>query len=196
MGNYAVTADVKDFLGITTANIDQDENINRAIDAAEKLIERATGRVFTLSASASARTFAPYPYESELTLDDVGSTTGLVIETGTFGSSAWETVASTDYETGPENAIAKGVPITVLLKPTGWGGSSLARVRVTAKWGWPDIPSEVVQATILQAARLHKRKDSPGGMYGSADWGFSRVSKVDPDVMSLIQHLMLPGFGG
>lgn len=195
MGSYAGISDVKEFLGIESSNIQNDQNIERAIDAAEKLIERTTGRVFTLSASATARTFATSPCETDLIIDDVGTLTGLVVETGTFGSSTWDTVADTDYEVGPVNAIARGVPVTVVLRPSGWGTGN-SRVRVTAKWGWPEVPADVIQATILQAVRLLKRKDSPGGVYGSADWGLIRVSKVDPDVMALVQHFMIPGFGG
>jgi hypothetical protein len=67
------------------------------------------------------------------------------------------------------------------------------RVRVTAKWGWPAVPDTVVQATLIQASRLYRRKDSPEGVLGSAEWGTVRLGRVDPDVYALIQQLILPG---
>lgn len=190
---YATTSEVKEFLGIEGTNLQNDNNLQIALDAASKLIDNETGRIFTLASSATARTFVPTG-DDTLTVDDIGSTTGLVVELGSFGSTTW--TATTDYELNPLNAITQGRPATGLVRPSGWGYSSYSRVRVTAKWGYPTTPSEVEQATILQAARLWKRKDSPGGVYGSSEWGFSRVSKVDPDVMALIQHLVVPGFGG
>jgi hypothetical protein len=57
------------------------------------------------------------------------------------------------------------------------------------------VPDEVVQATLLQAGRLYRRKDSPEGVTGSADWGMVRLPRLDPDVMALIEPYMLPGFG-
>ncbi|MDX2921298.1 hypothetical protein PV370_25695, partial [Streptomyces sp. NE06-03C] len=70
-----------------------------------------------------------------------------------------------------------------------------AGVQVTARWGWPAVPDEIVQATLIQAARLYKRKDSPEGVTGSAEWGVVRLSRRDPDVWALIEHYVLPGFG-
>lgn len=192
---YVTLADVKSVSGMSSTDATRDDLLNYAINAATKLIDNETGRKFTLDTSATARTFTPNAFEDVLILDDIGSTTGLVVETGSFGSTTWDTLASTDYEVSPVNAIAKGKPITGLYRPTGWGYSPYVRVRVTAKWGWPSIPDEVVQACLIQALRLFKRKDSAEGVLGSTDFGFSRVSKADPDVRNLIAHLVIPGFG-
>jgi hypothetical protein len=51
------------------------------------------------------------------------------------------------------------------------------------------------EATLIQALRLYKRKDSPEGVLGSAEWGTVRVSRLDPDVAKLVESLVLPGFG-
>lgn len=49
---------------------------------------------------------------------------------------------------------------------------------------------EVVQAVLLQAARLYKRRLSPEGVAGWDDLGAIRVMTRDPDVDRLIeQHL-------
>jgi hypothetical protein len=43
--------------------------------------------------------------------------------------------------------------------------------------------------------RLFRRKDSPEGVTGSAEWGVVRLSRRDPDVWVLIEPYILPGFG-
>jgi hypothetical protein len=61
-------------------------------------------------------------------------------------------------------------------------------VRVTARFGWPEVPVAVREATILQASRLFTRLDSPLGVAGFGDMGAMRVSRfVDPDVEMLLQ---------
>lgn len=184
-------------VGMKSDDTTRDPLIGAAITAASKLIDNETGRTFGLAGSATQRIFVPNACEDTLIVDDIGALTGLVVETGSFGEDTWTSLTnSVDFEVSPLNALAMSRPVTSLVKPTGWGSTRLARVRVTAKWGWPAVPDEVVQAALIQAIRLFKRKDSPEGVLGSTDFGFTRVSKMDPDVMSLISHLVLPGFGG
>jgi len=67
-----------------------------------------------------------------------------------------------------------------------WEGR--ATVRVEATYGWPAVPAPVKTATILQAARLWTRYDSPLGVAGFGEMGAMRVSfKADPDVSMLLQ---------
>ncbi len=187
---YTTTDIVSAALGLDSTDTTRDTEIQAAIDAAEDMIDKHCGRTFSLAASASARTFVP-DGSGCLVVDDIGSTTGLVVETGTRGSSTW--TATTDFESTPLNAIAKGRPITGLDYFGTWGGP-YSRVRVTAKWGWPTVPKAVSQAATLQATRLFKRKDSPEGVLGGPDFGFTRVSRLDPDVAALLARYVLPGF--
>lgn len=173
----------------------RDDLLNGDLAAASRGIDAHCGRRFWLDQSATAREF---PVDGRvvcdrrtgryrLLLDDMGSTSGLVVEIG--GDSTWTVVA--DYRTEPRNALADSEPITALSRLGGWGCDE---VRVTARWGWPTIPDVVVKATLLQAARLYRRKDSPEGVVGNAEWGTVRVSRIDPDVQALVSHLVLPGF--
>jgi hypothetical protein len=61
-------------------------------------------------------------------------------------------------------------------------------VQVTAAWGWSADPAAVVNATLIQAARIFKRRTSPEGVVGGfQDFGAVRVSsRMDPDVMDLL----------
>ncbi|WP_329274774.1 phage gp6-like head-tail connector protein [Streptomyces sp. NBC_01451] len=193
---YTTTATLK--LALNSSDSTRDDLLTAAIAAASRGIDKNCGRRFYLDGAVSVRTYNPeirtvcYETGELLIVDDIGSATGLVVETGNVGGTY---TAVTDYETWPENALAQGAPITGLLRYSGtWGSSGTARIQVTAKWGWPATPEEITQATILQALRLYKRKDSPEGVLGSAEWGAVRVGRVDPDVYELCKRFMLPGF--
>lgn len=191
---YITNADLKESLGISSSDSTKDDIVTYAVNAAISFIDNYTGRTFDLAGSATSRIYVP-DGEQLLLVDDIGSITGLVVESGDITGTSWTTVDTSTYEIYPLNAITKGKPVTGLALLTNWAANPYARIRVTAKWGWPAVPDEIAQAALLQAARLFKRKDSPGGMYGSADFGFSRVSKADPDVVSLIAPFVRHGFG-
>lgn len=177
----------------------REELLQRALTAASRSIDSSTGRRFWLDEEPVPRTYrlqgriAVEDDGEVLLVHDIGSIDGLVVETGSGGS--WTTLSG--YETTPDNALVLGRPITGLLQVNGfWGwGVSTTRVRVTARYGWPEVPEEIVQATLIQASRLYKRKDSPEGVTGSAEWGVVRLSRRDPDVWNLIEQYVLPGFG-
>ena len=194
---YATLATLKRLLNLETADTTSDDLLTQALEAASRGIDRMCGRRFWLDPAPVARTFNPsgrtVATESgdRLVVNDLGSVTGLTVETGSGGSYS----AVTTYETGPDNALADARPVTSLLSLGGSWGYGAARVRITGRWGWPAVPAEVVQATQIQALRLYRRKDSPDGVTGSAEWGVVRLSRVDPDVYTLVQHLTLPGFG-
>lgn len=148
---------------------------------------------FWLDGTASARVYRPdgrlvHDRDGErLLVDDIGSTSGLVVETSTDGTT-WSTVAASEYETAPDNALADGYPVTSIrrLMASWTAGNRRGRIRVTARWGWPSVPSVVAEATLLQATRLYMRKDSPEGIAGGEAWGGIRVARVDPDVAALL----------
>lgn len=192
-------------LALNSTDATRDDLLSAAIRAASRGIDRNCGRRFYLDPTPSARTYIPtdrviredtggllaFGASELLIVDDIGSTDGLIVETGVAGG---DFTAVTDFEVLPENALAKGLPLTGLLRTAGYWGYRTSRVRVTARWGWPQVPDEVVEATKIQALRLYRRKDSPEGILGSAEWGAVRVGRIDPDVYELTKHLVLPGF--
>ncbi|TLQ45755.1 head-tail connector protein [Streptomyces marianii] len=193
--NYATLADLKARLKI--ADEVRDELLEQALTSASRSIDKLTGRRFWLDAAAEPRTISPLRRTvvdedgSHLLIKDLGSLDDLVVEVGR--GSAWSDVTEW-VEPEPTEALDEQQPVTSLLLVSGaWPRGGGMRVRVTGKWGWPEVPDVVTEATLLQANRLFKRKDSPEGVLGSAEWGVIRVSRVDPDVHSLVQHLVLPG---
>lgn len=195
---YITLAQLKEALRRPGAVEDGDDLLELHIRAASRGIDDHTGRRFWIDDAASARTFRPMAasvWDGDghlLLVDDIAVTTGLVVESGSV-SGGWSAV--TDYEVYPDNALSKNKAITGLRVQSGWPCYSGARVRITAVWGWPEVPDVVEQAALIQATRLSKRKDSPEGVIGSAEWGGMRLAKLDPDVKELLKDYELPGFG-
>ncbi|MFJ6645773.1 head-tail connector protein [Streptomyces sp. NPDC091290] len=193
---YVTLEELKAHLGVEADDTSRDVLLNRARVSASRSIDKTTGRRFWLDADPVQRVFNPRGRvvredDGDLFLvDDIGDLEGLTVETGS--GSSWSAV--TDYETSPDNALADGKPIDGLLRPLGTWGSATARLRVTAKFGWPAVPDAVAEAALIQASRLYKRKDSPEGIIGSAEWGVRNLSRRDPDVWALIEPFILPGF--
>ncbi|MYV64440.1 phage gp6-like head-tail connector protein [Streptomyces sp. SID2131] len=194
--SYGTTAALKERLGIEAADTSRDTLLAAALAAASRGIDKATGRRFWLDEQPVQRTYrtagrvARHDDGELLLVDDIGSAE-LIVETG----QGLSYTAVTDYETSPDNAAADGVAVTGLLRVrAAWGASTVSRVRITARFGWPTVPDDITEATLIQAARLYRRKDSPEGVTGSAEWGVVRLSRRDPDVWNLIEPYVLPGF--
>ncbi|MFG2899529.1 phage gp6-like head-tail connector protein [Streptomyces zaomyceticus] len=197
MTDYGSVAALKQRLNIRADDTSVDTLLAAALAAASRGIDKATGRRFWLDPDPEVRTYrtarrVARQDDGELLLvDDIGDLTGLVVEAGSGG--AFSTV--TGYETSPDNALADGRPVTGLLRVLGSWGPATTRVRITARFGWPTVPDDITEAALIQAARLYRRKDSPEGVTGSAEWGVVRLSRRDPDVWNLIEPFTLPGFG-
>lgn len=183
---YASLAQLKAELGIGDSA--RDTLLTRKLNAASLAVNGYTKRPdgFWLAAAATTRVF-DLPGQlldgKTVLVDDIGSLTDLAIATGTSGAFT----AVTGYDTTVGNALAQGRAIETIYLPGGWPAWSGQQLQITARWGWPVVPADVVEATIIEAMRLYKRKDSPEGVIGSADWGAIRMSRVDPDFASLLQ---------
>lgn len=195
MATYASLSLIKAAMKIATT--DRDTLLTQALTAASRQIDAWTGRRpdgLTLDAGATARTYdvgGRTVVRSDgrvlLMIDEIGSTSGLTVETG--DGTTWAAV--TDYRTDPTNALADSRPITGLTGVGRWAGAD--QVQVTARWGWPATPDEIVQACLLQAQRLYSRKDSPDGIRGGADFQAIRLGRMDPDVRELLAPYVQAG---
>lgn len=189
--DYTDVATLKGAMHIT--DTERDELLASAVASASRSIDKMCGRRFWLDGAASARRLNPHNKVltdsdgQRLLVPDIGSLDNLLVEVGS--GSSWTDVTSSVEVAEPE---LEGWPYTSLLRWT-WPVGLRMRVRVTARWGWPSVPDEISQAALIQASRLFKRKDSPEGVMGSADWGVIRVSRTDPDVAALIGPYVLSG---
>jgi len=161
------------------------------IEAASRTVDDICHRTFSLADTATARTFSPST-ALVCMVDDIGSTSGLVVKiddalTGTFD------LTVTDYTPQPDNALARGVPITKLMAyDTYWPSDLRPTVQVTARWGWPAVPEPVRSATAILAGRLFKRADSLLGVMGFGDLGAITLRAVDPDVQRMLAPYVRP----
>lgn len=171
------------------------------INSASRAIDDFCHRRFWLDPEPVARTFIP---DSLIKVDletDLGSTDGLVVSTDPSGDGSFDIVwASTDFQLLPQNApfaSPEAKPWDTLravgTKTFPWLVNTwltrLDRVQVSARWGWPAVPSAVTQACLIKAARLYHRKDSPQGVAGFGEFGVVRISpKDDPDLCLLLQN--------
>lgn len=183
---YATLAQVKASARITD-NVD-DDLLTLAIQAASREIDQACERVFFATAS-EARVFVPRDaFVTEI--DDAIAVSK--IETDPDGDGSFDiTLANKDFQLEPLNGFAGGIPSPItqirmrdeFLFPV---IREEATVRVTATYGFAEVPAAITQATVILASRIFKRNDSPLGVAGFGDLGVIRVGKLDPDVEALI----------
>lgn len=183
---YCTVADLRTQLGDTGSRLDEGE-LQRAVDAASREIDAFTGRRFWLDTEPSTRL-----YEggcSRTLIDDVGSLDDLEVATSADGSTFGIALAADAFELSPLGADARGEDAWAFWwlaeAPGGTTWAWARRIRVTARWGWSAVPAQVEQAAILRATNLFKRKDSPHGIAGFADFGAVRI-RQDPDVAALL----------
>lgn len=188
INGYASLAQVKAALRIPTADVIDDTILELAVESASRMIDSECDRNF-FSVNAT-RDYTP---NDSLTVntDDLTTITSVKLDDqgdGTF----LITLAATDYQREPLNQRVSGNAYpTYRLRMIGdylipiWGEQ--ATVRVTGTFGFTPIPTQVVQACIIQSVRIFKRLDSPLGLTWGVDGMGMRVGKVDPDVAQLIR---------
>lgn len=193
---YCTVDDVRSQLTDTGSKLDS-ALIERAINATSRAIDQYCGRRFWMDAAPVARVFeAVDPHM--LPVNDIASATGLLVAVDSAGDGSFATTwASGDYQLRPLNADADGGAYSWSeIATTGglcfpWFRNGRPGVRVTATWGWSDVPDQVVSATILKAVSLFMRKDAPFGVAGFTDFGPVRITKRDPDVLDLLSPFIL-----
>lgn len=175
---YATVDDVRRHLGYQDGFSADDESIEAAIAAAEELVDAYCGRSFGSVSESATRIFDGGT--TRCPTDDAASVSAVE---ESIDRQSWTTVATTDWWTEPANSTPKKVVV---------GAVPFARyVRVTGTWGHGStVPDVVARATVMWAARLHKRKDSVTGVEGFADFGAVRVSnRIDPDIADLLRPM-------
>lgn len=181
-----------------------DDQLARAIGAASRWIGRTCNDQFAPDAVARAKTFtAANP--RQLTVGSLATTSGLTVEvdywdTGTFAAplAATQWTAETEMHRGQP-----GAPLDTLraVEPTRWPdgrdnpSARRGRVRVTARWGWPETPDDVVDACQILAAGLFRAKDTSGG-FAAAVRGLTAQGAPTPEyvlqAISLLDPLRRP----
>jgi len=197
---YVDKDDLKAYIGLTGTA--QDNNIDTAIDSACRLIDSICGRKFSQDESVVVKTFTP---KSSIYLDtpDISTTTGLIVKTDDNDDGTFETTLTlnTDYIVEPTNPrvikITGGTTyyepynkITILDTRSSerFDPTIKNNIQITAKWGYSAVPEDIKTATLIQALRYFKRKDTPFNTYGDINTGVSELfSRLDPDVQTILK---------
>lgn len=200
---YCTLDEIKERVGVVDTN--DDDALELAVEAASREIDGWCNRRFFLDTVATARTYlTPYLYAPACVelrgkmWHDFDPATVPVVQSddsgdGTF-SSTW--TAGTDYllepltyaemEAEPQNTIRLLGSRFLLVSQFG-----RPQLQVTAKWGWPAVPTAVKHACEIVAVDLFKSKDAPFGVAGTNDFGFLRV-KDNPMARTLLNPYRLP----
>jgi hypothetical protein len=171
--DYVTASELKAYLRIS--DTDDDTLVAVWVTTASRAVDDYCGRQFGQVATVEDRTYTGTwdrhlgRYVAEL--DDVQDVDDLVV----VDEDATEV---TDYTLEPVNALLKGRPYERALLAVG------GTLTVTGLWGWTAVPTAVKNATLLQAARLAARRDSPYGIAGSPSEGseIRLLAALDPDL--------------
>jgi Phage gp6-like head-tail connector protein len=193
---YTTLNAMKNFLSIVDSS--DDTLLEGFIESASRSIDRIANRRFYADAAASARKYRAYN-DLFVYVDDISSTTGLVVKIDDDGDGTFETTLTinTDFLVEPLTAASKDRPFTQLtmvntsftwpIFPGLFSNGLRPGVEVTAKWGWPAVPDDIETACQILTADLYKRKDSPGGILGLGDLGAIRMSPLGRDVTAMVR---------
>ena len=191
---YTTLATFQAYTGMTTVTADETINIEKAIESASRSIDRMTNRRFWADASATARQYRATDFY-RLFVDDISSTTGLIVKTDTGGDGTYETTLTfnVDYILDPINAPQQERPFTVVTMV----GTTLfpspinlrPGIQVTAKFGWYNgtPPDDVEEACLILSTDLVKRASSVGGVLGLSELGAIRMSPLGRDVQAMVR---------
>jgi hypothetical protein len=191
---YCTADQVKAALRLPAPDAQQVDQLDRAVIAVSAAIDRHCRRTFAETASIS-RVYTAISQGLVLT-DDISSAAP-VVEVRSSVTDSWTALASSNYQLEPLNNLSSGAywPFTRIRALGGYtfpradDGSAL--IRVTGTFGWTDVPTDVVEASILQCVRLFKRPDAPFGVTFGEFGAVSVPKSLDPDVAQMLEPYCL-----
>lgn len=195
---YATIEELRDHLRITDAT--DDTRLTAVLTATCRAIDRYCGQTFSKDDTATARTYMPYRTD-RLWTHPFHTTTDLAVKTDSSDDGTFDITwtVTTDYVAAPESGYTAAGFAVPYDRIDAVGSRRFpidhrrSRVQVTAKWGWDTVPDAVREATLIKAARLFRRRDTPEGIAGGGDFGVVRVSnREDPDVIMLLAPFCSP----
>ena len=181
---YATAQQYRNVTGKT--DMADDAEILTDLTAVSRYLEGRLGRHFTKDVSAVKRIYLPEENVTALRVDDMAEApTSITLDTGGDGQYA-TVLESADYELLPFNAD-KGPeprPYTKIRMLNGVFYKNV-RVKVKAKFGWPDVPTAIERATIQITAIL--RLESPRATRRISELG--EAIDASQDAQSIVRQL-------
>lgn len=175
-----------------------DAVLESVVEGISRAADNVCGRWFYKNGSDETRYFTGEFVDVLHTPDLVSITT---LKTDEDGDRTYErTWAATDYDLMPFNAALDNKPYTKIeITPSGnYSFPTLSKsVEIAGVFGWPAVPAQVKEATLLMGAKLFRRKDAIFGIVGTAGGeALVQMMKVDPEVMLLLDALVKVGVWG
>lgn len=201
--SYASLEALKAYLRIDESDTTDDDELQRSLDSASSEIDQWCSTSFTLAGSG--------PPEDRSYHYDVPHWdrrfAGYVVEippltNGDFEVFTWSDTAA-DWTTAVDAAQVRLLPLNAAPLTDPWNALLLgpssgyayaasdamaSTVLVRAYFGWIAVPAAVEEACLIQAARVHRRRDALFGVVNSPD-GSSQTrlkAALDPDAMILL----------
>ena len=185
---YAEVAELKSAAGIPDTT--DDRRIGAVLDAISRALDDYCGWRFYTTADDETRYYPGSEWGDTWFCPDP------IISLTTFSTDAdgdrtyeddWET---TDYDLLPYNAALDKKPYTHL-ETTQNGDYSFPSgnksIKAVGKFGWPEVPDQIREATILCGEKLFKRKDAVFGVMGVTELGIvQQIIKEDPELNMLL----------
>jgi hypothetical protein len=192
---YAELEEVKSTLSLSGQTF-ADLDLANVIASASRSIDGICGRRFWLDVGSTVvRTYTPDSYR-RLMIDDLNSLSTLTVDRDGDGIFEETWTSGSDFILEPQNAAADypARPYeSVLVRQAGryrFPAGLEQSVKVTGRFGWPQVPLDIKTATTILSARLFKRmREAPFGIvsFGGADSNAAmRIARADPDVMNLV----------
>lgn len=188
---YCAITDVRNVDVVNVTGTTHDDLLSKAINSVSRKIDLFCGRRFY---SVSETRYYKATDVYCLDVNDIASSSGVTIETDLDGDGTYEyTWSATDYTLAGYNETLDGWPYTQI-ETLPLGLYTFPKVRrgtkVTASFGWPDIPDPVVMACIIQSNRIWSRLKAPLGTTGATAIGNLTMTlpDLDPDVKDLLMQ--------
>lgn len=193
---YATVAQYKSAKEKTTA--DDDTDLTRQLLAVSRFMERRLGQFFNIDAAVISRLYTPRYTPAGysptiLDVDPIGSTTGVVVKIDTDGDGDFDegAIDATDYQLLPLNAAYGPEPSPYTqIEVTPWGDQGAwpvnTLVQVTAKYGWPAVPSAIIDACIELTALL--RLETPRATNAMNE--LNQLVNTSRQAQGILQELM------
>lgn len=206
--SYADLEELKSYLRLLPGDGDEidDVELQRALDAASRQIDQVCSRTFAVAESGPPEDRG-YHYDVPhwdnklggyvVEIPDLTSgSTGLEVFLWDTATGAWSTTAAdiTGAVFLPRNNTPVPNPWTQILLPSvtgyacAYGDALASTVLVRAYFGLLAVPTAVVEACLIQSARLARRRDALFGVINSPD-GSSQMrlkQSVDSDALVLL----------
>lgn len=192
---YCSLESLKSRLQITDAR--HDAELLSAARTAKEQIDGYVGRPFGFGrdATVTTRTYTPDSLHLLRIPEGISTATGVIVKLDEDGDGTYETTltVSTDYQLRPSSAITDSEPFTEIWLsdnyhfPSLWNGRE--GVQVTARFGWPSIPSSIREAALIASHRIFDTRKTSTGVVGFGGDGIVvRLAETDPTFRALLRR--------